>query len=142
MADEKKKITISKAKDELISAALITLGLAGGSAIMKLAGPKLPSPWITPAVAFATGLGLRIFMDDENVKDIAGGVMVAGAADGLKKGFTLLLQKVPALAAFVDPINSYIPQLSGPSYQPIADSLRGGFADAQVMESTLATSLR
>jgi len=70
-------------------------------------------------------------------------VMVAGAGDGLKKGLVLLSQKVPALAAFADPINNYIPQLSGPGeLHAYANSLRGGFADVQVMESTLSNSLR
>lgn len=136
---ESKKLTIKKAKNELIGAGLLALGLTGGSMAMKFASSKVPSPWLLGVIGLGAGLGIRVMVDNENVKDFGSGVMAAGAADLLKKGLNALAAKVPALQPFSD----NIPTLSGPGgYQMIASSLRGDYADAEVVDTKLVSSLR
>ncbi|GHM98811.1 hypothetical protein WSM22_03010 [Cytophagales bacterium WSM2-2] len=131
MEKEKKldgKKVLQKLKDEGISTALLLIGLGGGVTIMRLAKGVSSNPWVLPAVAFVSGFGARLLVDNSTVKDIASGVMLAGGADAAKKGLDLLGTKVPALAQITGPVGGSIPALSGPDMAPPMlrpSSLRG-----------------
>lgn len=105
-----KAITLKSAKDEAIGALAASGGLIGGSILMKMASGKI-NPWLVSAVGLVAGYGLRLVSDNETLKDVGTGLLVAGTLDAARKAVDTFGVNVPGLSL----LSENIPTLSGPN---------------------------
>lgn len=106
-----KKITLKSVTDDLAGAGLASIGAIGGYFAMDQVNANFGTKadgtenklvkWLTPAVGFGIGFGARMLTDNQNVKDISTGVIVAGWLDLIKKS----LQELNITAVKVPSIN-------------------------------------
>ncbi len=128
-----KAITLKSAKDEAIGALGASLGVIGGSVLMKMASGKI-NPWLVSAVGLLAGYGIRLISNNETLKDVGTGLLVAGTLDAARKavdayganipGLSLLSDNIPTLSGHNNWVNHAGNNLSGADYFA-APSLRG-----------------
>jgi hypothetical protein len=135
-----KKITLKSATDELIGSASAGAGVVAASLAMKMANGKL-NPWLIPAIALLAGYGIRLASNNEVLKDVGTGMLIAGTLDGAKK----VLTRFSTLPG-AETLNASIPSLSGVGdiLQTgfIPGNLRGDYMNAEVVSSSPAALLR
>ena len=132
------KLTVNKAKDEVLDFLISAFGTSIGIVLMKLATRAGANQWLVPGVGLVGGVGLRVYGKSSFLKSIGTGVGIAGAADLTKKGLDFAGTKIPALAS----LTKDLPSFSGFPSDPInySNSLLRGLAnvqEAQVVSSTL-----
>jgi len=135
------KVTINKAKDEVLDFFISAFGTSLGIVLMKMATRYGANQWLVPGVGLVGGVGLRVLGKSAFLKSLGTGVGIAGAADLTKKGLDFAGTKIPALAS----LTKDLPGFSGFPSDPVNYSsqlLRGlkglsNIQDAQVVSSTL-----
>lgn len=105
-----KAITLKSAKDEAIGALGASLGVVGGSVLMKMASGKL-NPWLVSALGLIAGYGIRLTSSNEMLKDVGTGLLVAGTLDVARKAVDAFGANIPGLSL----LSENIPTLSGPN---------------------------
>jgi len=100
------KVTLSKAKDEVLDFATVGMGTALGIIAMKFASGYGLNKWLVGSVGLVGGIALRV-MGSGMVKSLGTGLGAAGAADLTKKSVDLVATKVPALKMLSDNLPSF-----------------------------------
>jgi hypothetical protein len=136
------KVTVEKAKNEIMDFLIAAFGTSLGIVLMKMATRYGVNQWLVPGVGLIGGVGLRVYGNSPFMKSIGTGIGIAGAADLTKKGIDYAGTKIPALANFTKDL----PNFSGFPSDPMNFSkstpsmLRGGMGDftpAEVVSSRL-----
>lgn len=128
-----KKVTLESAKNEAIGAIGAGAGVVVGSYAMRMASGKV-NPWLVGLIGLIGGYGIRLMTNNETVKDVGTGLLIAGTLDIAKKTIDQFGASVPMLQT----ISANIPALSGVGemqYQLPMAQLRGDYAPAQVVSS-------
>lgn len=133
------KVTINKAKDEVLDFFISAFGTSLGIVLMKMATSYGANKWLVPGVGLVGGVGLRVMGKSAFLKSLGTGVGIAGAADLTKKGLDFAGTKIPALAN----LTTNLPAFSGYPTDPINFSsslLRGLRGLSDVQEANVVSS--
>lgn len=109
------KVTIDKAKDEVLDFLISAFGTSIGIVLMKGATRYGVNQWLVPGIGLVSGVALRVMGKSNFLKALGTGVGIAGAADLTKKGLDFAATKIPALSNFT----SAVPSFSGFPSDPI-----------------------
>lgn len=141
------KVTIDKAKDEVLDFMISAFGTSIGIVLMKMASRYGVNQWLVPGVGIVGGVGLRVMGKTSFLKALGTGVGIAGAADLTKKGIDYAATKIPALANFTKDLPSFSGYPSDPmNFATVNSNLLRGFGEvsnlsdyqpAQVVSSSL-----
>lgn len=101
------KVTVSKAKDEVLDFFISAFGTSLGIVLMKMATKWGANQWLVPGVGLVGGVGLRVMGKGPFLKAFGTGVGIAGAAHLTKKGLDYAGTKIPMLATLTKDVPSF-----------------------------------